>query len=166
MRIKSPSSTARACPDLASPTAVNVRVANPAARRSSGPATPYLGTSQPLPATAATSPERVSLLVPEISKRFRGVLTDLYNSLPPQPKMDWLVTHYLSSLSWYWVAHHAPTFLAEYDAFRHLVAEGRQLEIDPLWLAVLFLVSCPRSMRWAWSWTLDPALRCMFTVNH
>ncbi|KAL7341204.1 Proteophosphoglycan ppg4 [Rhodotorula toruloides] len=108
--------------------AVNVRVANPAARRSTAPTTPYLGTAQPLPAAAATSPERASLLVPEISKRFRGVLTDLYNSLPSQPKMDWLVTHYFNSLSWYWVAHHAPTFLAEYDAFRHLVAEGRQLE--------------------------------------
>lgn len=130
-------------------TAVNVRVANPAARRSTAPTTPYLGTAQPLPAAAATSPERASLLVPEISKRFRGVLTDLYNSLPSQPKMDWLVTHYFNSLSWYWVAHHAPTFLAEYDAFRHLVAEGRQLEVDPLWLAVLFLVSrrCMRASR-------------------
>ena len=36
-------------------------------------------------------------------------------------------------------AHHAPTFLAEYDAFRTLLQEGKQFEVDPLWLSVLFL---------------------------
>jgi hypothetical protein len=38
------------------------------------------------------------------------------------------------------VAYHTPTFLAEYEAFHQLMSEGRQLEVDPLWLAVLFLV--------------------------
>lgn len=38
------------------------------------------------------------------------------------------------------IAYHGPTFLAEYEAFHQLMREGRQLEIDPLWLATLFLV--------------------------
>lgn len=85
------------------------------------------------------SREKTSLIVPEISRRYRGVLIDLYEALPPRDRMDWLIRHYIDSVSWYWCAHHLPTLAAEYDAFCELVAEGRQLEIDPLWLAVLFL---------------------------
>ncbi|BGP43243.1 hypothetical protein JCM10449v2_007271 [Rhodotorula kratochvilovae] len=104
------------------------------------PGTPFASTSaQQLAPAPGVSRERASLLVPEIAKRFRGVLADLYATLPSQAKMDWLVSMYFSSLSWFWVAHHAPTFLAEYDAFRHLLQEGKQFEIDPLWLSVLFL---------------------------
>ncbi|GAA5979261.1 hypothetical protein JCM11641_001975 [Rhodosporidiobolus odoratus] len=122
--------------------AVNVRVSNSqgprrtaSARLSSTPATPYA----PLPPNAGRSREMTSLLVPEISRRFRGVLADLYESMPSRPKMDWLVAHYCSSVSWFWVAHHQPIFLGEYDAFHLLLQEGRQLEIDPLWIATLFL---------------------------
>ncbi|KWU43826.1 hypothetical protein RHOSPDRAFT_34626 [Rhodotorula sp. JG-1b] len=85
------------------------------------------------------SREKSSLIVPEISRRYRGVLIDLYEALPSRDRMDWLIRHYIDSVSWYWCAHHLPTLAAEYDAFCELVAEGRQLEIDPLWLAVLFL---------------------------
>ncbi|GAA5990395.1 hypothetical protein JCM10908_007351 [Rhodotorula pacifica] len=85
------------------------------------------------------SREKASLIVPEISRRYRGVLIDLYEALPSRDRMDWLIRHYIDSVSWYWCAHHLPTLAAEYDAFCELVAEGRQLEIDPLWLAVLFL---------------------------
>lgn len=85
------------------------------------------------------SREKTSLIVPEISRRYRGVLIDLYEALPPRDRMDWLIRHYIDSVSWYWCAHHLPTLAAEYDAFCELVGEGRQLEIDPLWLAVLFL---------------------------
>lgn len=85
------------------------------------------------------SREKASLIVPEISRRYRGVLIDLYEALPSRDRMDWLIRHYINSVSWYWCAHHLPTLAAEYDAFCELVADGRQLEIDPLWLAVLFL---------------------------
>ncbi|GAA5862110.1 hypothetical protein JCM3774_006178 [Rhodotorula dairenensis] len=88
---------------------------------------------------APVSREKASLIVPEISRRYRGVLIDLYEALPSRDRMDWLIRHYIDSVSWYWCAHHLPTLAAEYDAFCELVAEGRQLEIDPLWLAVLFL---------------------------
>ncbi|GAA6051431.1 hypothetical protein JCM3770_000517 [Rhodotorula araucariae] len=123
--------------------AVNVRIGQQQPRRANpGASTPFAGAAAgapPLAPPPGVSRERASLLVPEIAKRFQGVLADLYATLPSQAKMDWLVSMYFGSLSWFWVAHHAPTFLAEYDAFRHLLQEGKQFEIDPLWLAVLFL---------------------------
>ncbi|GAA5891712.1 hypothetical protein JCM8208_007379 [Rhodotorula glutinis] len=133
--------------------AVNVRIGQPHQPRrvngSTAPVASSLGpvastsTAPPPPAAAPPPPggtrERASLLVPEISRRYRGVLADLYATLPSQAKMDWLVSSYVGSLSWFWVAHHAPTFLAEYDAFRTLLQEGKQFEVDPLFLSVLFL---------------------------
>ncbi|GAA6036236.1 hypothetical protein JCM8097_006850 [Rhodosporidiobolus ruineniae] len=118
--------------------AVNVRIA-PTTRQAptnSLPPTPYAPAPPPIP---PASRESASLLVPPISNRYRGVLADLYETLPDRLKVDWLVGHYLSSVSWFWVAHHGPTFLAEYHAFHALRQEGRQYEICPLWLAILFL---------------------------
>ncbi|GAA5895676.1 hypothetical protein JCM6882_000366 [Rhodosporidiobolus microsporus] len=118
--------------------AVNVRIAQTSAARRGGPpsapTTPYLPTT-----SLGQTREMTSLLVPEPSRRYRGVLEDLYATLPEKIKADWLVAHYVASLSWFWVAHHLPTFVAEYEAFHILLQQGRQMEVDPLWLAILFL---------------------------
>lgn len=140
------------------PAAVNVRIAGTQMQRraasistpvlsssaaaTNGAGTPNLlggGGGDPANSSGAMSREKASLVVPEISKRYRGVLIDLYEALPSRQQMDWLVRHYIDQVSWYWCAHHLPTLAAEYEAFRQLVDEGRKFEIDPLWLAVLFL---------------------------
>lgn len=36
--------------------------------------------------------------------------------------------------------HHKPSFMAEYEAFSQLVAQGRKDEIDPLWIAIFCMV--------------------------
>ncbi|GAA5827814.1 hypothetical protein JCM11251_007684 [Rhodosporidiobolus azoricus] len=118
--------------------AVNVRIASTSTARRGGPAsappTPYLP-----PSSLGQTREMTSLLVPEPTRRYRGVLEDLYATLPEKSKADWLVAHYVASLSWFWIAHHLPTFVGEYEAFHRLLKEGRQREVDPLWLAILFL---------------------------
>ncbi|GAA5933487.1 hypothetical protein JCM1841_001329 [Sporobolomyces salmonicolor] len=120
--------------------AVSVRVSQPQiARHSTAPLTPY-GAPAVLPAPVGASREYQSLIVPPISKRWRGVLEDLYSELPPKPKMDYLISHYFANVAWFWVVVHEPTFLAEYDAFHQLLHDGRGLEVDPLWLGTLFLV--------------------------
>lgn len=72
--------------------------------QSTDPVAPVASTSaQPLAPPPGVTRERASLLVPEISRRYRGVLADLYATLPSQAKMDWLVSFHFSSLSWFWV---------------------------------------------------------------
>ncbi|GAA5877963.1 hypothetical protein JCM16303_002795 [Sporobolomyces ruberrimus] len=120
--------------------AVNVRVSAPqTVRQVAAPVNPYASTAAIPPPPHSASRYRESLLVPQISKRWRYVLEDLYSSLPTRPKMDFLIQYYFANVGWFWLPYHAPTFLAEYDAFHQLLREGRQLEVDPLWLAVLFL---------------------------
>ncbi|GAA6060818.1 hypothetical protein JCM10212_000591 [Sporobolomyces blumeae] len=120
--------------------AVNVRVSQPSTVRQQSASTvvPY-GPSAALPPPTSTSRYRDSLLVPPISKRWRYVLEDLYSELPSRNKMDFLIHYFFGNVSWFWLPYHAPTFLAEYEAFHQLLHEGRQLEVDPLWLSVLFL---------------------------
>ncbi|GAA6015457.1 hypothetical protein JCM10207_008601 [Rhodosporidiobolus poonsookiae] len=118
--------------------AVNVRLGTTSVTRIA-PTAPQPPQAAPSFASSGRSREMSSLLVPEISRRYRSVLADLYDTLPPRHKMDRLVGHYWASCSWFWVVLHAPTFLAEYDAFHLLLQEGRQYEIDPLWLSLLFL---------------------------
>ncbi|GAA5867655.1 hypothetical protein JCM8547_001332 [Rhodosporidiobolus lusitaniae] len=120
--------------------AVNFRIARPATTRRGGPEfTPTTTFVPPLPPPAGQSREMESLIVPEISRRYRGVMEDLFETLPDRPKMDFLINHYFSVVSWWWVVHHEPTFRREYDAFTYLVQCGRQFEVDPIWLGVLFL---------------------------
>ncbi|GAA5964165.1 hypothetical protein JCM3765_005360 [Sporobolomyces pararoseus] len=120
--------------------AVNVRVSAPqTVRQVAAPANPYTSTAALPPPPHSASRYRESLLVPQISKRWRYVLEDLYSGLPSRPKMDFLIQYYFGNVSWFWLPYHTPTFLAEYEAFHQLMREGRQLEIDPLWLATLFL---------------------------
>ncbi|GAA5903307.1 fungal specific transcription factor domain-containing protein [Sporobolomyces salmoneus] len=120
--------------------AVNVRVSAPqAVRQIAAPAHPYGSAAALPPPPHSASRYRESLLVPQITKRWRFVLEDLYSGLPPKPKMDFLIQYYFTNVSWFWLPYHTPTFLSEYEVFHQLWREGRQLEIDPLWLAVLFL---------------------------
>lgn len=98
--------------------AVNVRIGQPhQPRRANGSSAPAPNSLAPVASTSSAAPppavapppppgvsrERASLLVPEISRRYRGVLADLYATLPSQAKMDWLVSSYVGSLSWFWV---------------------------------------------------------------
>ncbi|GAA5842687.1 hypothetical protein JCM3766R1_005752 [Sporobolomyces carnicolor] len=120
--------------------AINVRVSAPqTVRQVAAPANPYGSAAALPPPPHSASRYRDSLLVPQISKRWRYVLEDLYSGLPTRPKMDFLIQYYVANVNWFWLPYHTPTFLAEYEAFHQLMREGRQLEVDPLWLAVLFL---------------------------
>ncbi|GAA6007552.1 hypothetical protein JCM11491_004204 [Sporobolomyces phaffii] len=120
--------------------AVNVRVSAPqTVRQVAPPHSVYGPTAAVPPPSHSASRYRESLLVPQISKRWSSVLEDLFAGMPTRPKMDFLIQYYFANVSWFWLPYHAPTFLAEYDAFHQLLREGRQLEVDPLWLAVLFL---------------------------
>ncbi|GAA5930704.1 fungal specific transcription factor domain-containing protein [Sporobolomyces koalae] len=120
--------------------AVNVRVSAPqTVRQVAAPPNPH-ATVATVSAAHGTSRYRESLLVPQISKRWSYVLEDLLSDLPSRPKMDFLIQYYFANIAWFWPPFHAPTFLAEYEAFHQLVQEGRRLEVDPLWLAVLTLV--------------------------
>ncbi|BGP32255.1 hypothetical protein JCM10296v2_004036 [Rhodotorula toruloides] len=84
-----------------------------------------------------------SLIVPAIDSRRKLVLDDIYANLPQRKSVsDWMLRNYFERVDWAWHLHHKPTFLAEYDAFCLLRSEGRQAEIDPLWLACFAMTLC------------------------
>lgn len=103
-----------------------------------------------------------SLVVPAIDSRRKLVLDDIYANLPQRKSVsDWMLRNYFERVDWAWhraspsfalshflpdlplhAVHHKPTFLAEYDAFCLLRSEGRQAEIDPLWLACFAMTLC------------------------
>ncbi|BGO91559.1 hypothetical protein NBRC10512_003219 [Rhodotorula toruloides] len=84
-----------------------------------------------------------SLVVPAIDSRRKLVLDDIYANLPQRKSVsDWMLRNYFERVDWAWHLHHKPTFLAEYDAFCLLRSEGRQAEIDPLWLACFAMTLC------------------------
>ena len=60
--------------------------------------------------------------------------------VPPIKAVSWLVNAYFERIAWGWHQHHRPTFMAEFESYCTLVKEKRQMEIDPLYMAVLMMV--------------------------
>ncbi|GAA5983587.1 hypothetical protein JCM10908_000344 [Rhodotorula pacifica] len=77
---------------------------------------------------------------PAVAKRRRAALEGIYAVLPSRKaETDWMLNNYFTRVDWAWHLHHKPTFLAEYEAYSTLRAQGRQYSMDPLWLAYFAL---------------------------
>ncbi|GAA5886329.1 hypothetical protein JCM3774_001787 [Rhodotorula dairenensis] len=77
---------------------------------------------------------------PAVARKRRAVLEEIYAVLPSRKaETDWMLTNYFTRVDWAWHLHHKPTFLAEYEAYSTLRAQGRQYSIDPLWVAYFAL---------------------------
>ena len=72
-------------------------------RHSSEQVNPYGSAAALPPPPHSASRYRDSLLVPQISKRWRYVLEDLYSGLPTRPKMDFLIQYYVANVNWFWL---------------------------------------------------------------
>ncbi|KAK4051134.1 hypothetical protein OIV83_002956 [Microbotryomycetes sp. JL201] len=62
--------------------------------------------------------------------------------LPPPDIVTYLVELYFGPVNWLFHTLHGPTFMIELDAFQALCQANRQLDTDPLFLAVLLMVLC------------------------
>ncbi|GAA5984284.1 hypothetical protein JCM11641_005902 [Rhodosporidiobolus odoratus] len=60
--------------------------------------------------------------------------------LPSRDVSDMLLEKYTQAVSWFYSILHPPAFLAEYERWQEMVRDGRQLEVDPLWLAMYLMV--------------------------
>ena len=69
----------------------------------------------------------------------RQVTARIHRALPSADKMATLINIFFEKRNWLFHSVHESTFRSEYDAFKSLIAQGRELEVDPLWLS---LVSC------------------------
>lgn len=76
----------------------------------------------------------------EVEKARLTALRMLYRVLPQRAAVTHLVELYFSKVSWLFHHIHAPTFLAELEAFHIMLDNGRSEEVDVLWIALLFMV--------------------------
>ncbi|KAL1898857.1 hypothetical protein Sste5346_003267 [Sporothrix stenoceras] len=75
-----------------------------------------------------------------LRKKREDVLNAIYAALPTVRQSYYLANQYQKTVDWrshilYW-----PGFQAELKTFWELMSQGRHLDIDPLWLAVFFMV--------------------------
>lgn len=68
------------------------------------------------------------------------VLDKVYAQLPNQRECKVSVDRYLTQFDWFFSILHHATWWAEYERFWEMYEQGRKYEVDPAWLAVLFLV--------------------------
>lgn len=67
-------------------------------------------------------------------------LRDIFSFMPTATQIEYLVGLFEEKVHWRFRVLHMPAFRAEVKRMWEMCAKGRQFEIDPLWLGVLFMV--------------------------
>ncbi|KAK9447080.1 uncharacterized protein V1518DRAFT_407373 [Limtongia smithiae] len=78
--------------------------------------------------------------LPQVYKNRVDILSALLGSLPTVRQSYYLAAQYHDKVDWRHHILHWPSFCAELDRFWEMIARGRHAEVDPLWLAVFFMV--------------------------
>lgn len=68
------------------------------------------------------------------------VLDKIYAQLPNKRDCDVAVDRYFLQFDWFFSILHHATWKAEYARFWEMLESGRKYEVDPAWLAILYLV--------------------------
>jgi len=68
------------------------------------------------------------------------VLDKIYSQLPNRRDCDVAVDRYFQQFDWFFSILHHATWKAEYVRFWDMLESGRKYEVDPAWLAILYLV--------------------------
>lgn len=67
-------------------------------------------------------------------------LQEVYTYLPTAAQTEYLIHLFEEKVHWRFTIVHLPALRAEIKRLWEMFAAGRQLEVDPLWLGVLFMV--------------------------
>lgn len=67
----------------------------------------------------------------------RQVAARIIRSLPSADKIAALINVFFEKRNWLFHSVHESTFRSEYDAYKSLVSQGRELEVDSSWLSLV-----------------------------
>ncbi|ORY26027.1 hypothetical protein BCR39DRAFT_542271 [Naematelia encephala] len=93
------------------------------------------------PGVIAEYPSIRRLVVPAISAMYEPLFGAVLDTLPADAQLlEVGIARYFSHAAWECPIIHQTVFMQEYHAFRLLVGLGHRSHIDPLWVAVLFMM--------------------------
>ena len=97
------------------------------------------------PVTAATSRVHLHLdfdaTPSQVLDGKRQLTARILRALPTADKVASLIKVFFEKRNWLFHSVQESTFLSEYDAFQSLISQGRELEVDPLWLSLVSVSS-------------------------
>lgn len=70
----------------------------------------------------------------------KSAIDRLLVHLPSPAQSAYLAQLFYEKVHWRFHIVHFPAFVAEMDKFQQMLGQGRQAELDPLWLAVFFMI--------------------------